>query len=237
MTVSDIINASFRKLGILAAGEVPSASEQQDALVSFQNMLDSFSTERLIIYSILREVFALTAGQQTYTWGTGGNFNSARPQKIENAMVQAYGTNPIAELQMKILNKDEYASIVVKTVTSSIPIYLYNDDANPLTNVNFWPVPSVNMNFVAYSWKALQQFAAINTAVTLPPGYLRMLIFNLAVELASDYGTSAPDQVIALAVQSKKNVKRMNSKPIYLQCDPALGPAKGSFNWLTGDTT
>jgi hypothetical protein len=237
MTVSDVINASLRKLGILASGEVPTANEQSDALVAFQNMLDSFSTESLIISSILREVFAITAGTQTFTFGTGGNFNSVRPQKIENAMVQAYGTNPIAELQMQILNKDQYAAIVVKTVTSSIPIYLYNDDAYPLANINLWPVPSVNTNLVLYSWKPLASFAAINTAISLPPGYLRMLIYNLAVELSSDYGMSASDQVVALAVNSKKNVKKMNSKPIYLSTDPALGGAKGAFNWLTGDTT
>jgi hypothetical protein len=236
MTVSDVINASLRKIGILASGEVPTANEQTDAFTALTNMLDSMSNERLVIYSILREAFNLIAGQQTYTFGTGGNFNSARPQKIENAYVQAYGTNPVAELKMKIVNKDEYADLVVKTVTSSIPIYLYNDNSNPLANINVWPVPSVNTPLILYSWKALSSFAAINTTITLPPGYLRMIIFNLAVELASDYGLSAPDQVVAIALSSMKNIKRMNSQPLYLSTDAALGSAKGAFNWLTGDT-
>lgn len=237
MTVADMINASLRKIGVLASGEVPSANEQSDAFAAFTNMLDSMSNERLIIYSVLREVFALTAGQQTYTFGTGGNFNSIRPQKIENAYIQAYGTSPISEIKLEIVNDSQYADLVVKTVTSSLPVYVFNDDAFPLANLSFWPVPSANVNFVSYSWKPLAAYATTSTVITLPPGYLRMLIYNLAVELAPDFGVPASDQVIAIALQAMKNIKRMNSKPIYLSMDAALGPQKGAFNWLKGDTT
>lgn len=236
MTVRDLIIAALRKLGVLASGEVPNNNEMNDAFIALTNMLDSMSNERLVIYSVLREVFSLTAGKQTFTWGVGGDFNSTRPQKIEQAFVQAAGTNPVAELKLRIVNTAEYSDLVVKQVTSSIPIYLYNDDANPLANISFWPVPNITINFVAYSWKALSDFASIDAIISLPPGYLRMLIFNLAVELGDDFGAPASDKIIALALQSMKNIKRMNSKPRYLSMDPALGSAKGAFNWLTGDT-
>lgn len=237
MTVGDVITASLRKLGVLAAGEVPTAGEQSDGFQALTNMLDSMSNERLVIYSIVREVFGLTAGQQSYTFGATGNFNSSRPQKIERAYIQVSGTNPIAEVKVSVLNEAQYADLVVKTVTSTIPIGLYNDDSNPLANISFWPVPSVNLNCVLWSWKPLSSFAAINTTITLPPGYLRMLIYNLAIELAPDYGRTPQDTVIAIALQSMKNIKKMNSKPIYLSMDAALGSPKGAFNWLTGDTT
>lgn len=237
MTVGDLLSAGLRKLGVLASGEVATANELSDAMMAFNNLLDSLSNERLIIYSVVQETFSLIAGQQTYTFGTGGNFNSARPQKIERAYVRAYGTNPVAEIKVEVLNEAQYADLVVKTVTSSLPIGLYNDDSNPLTNISFWPVPSVNLTAVLWSWKALGTYATLTSPVTLPPGYLRMLVHNLAVELAPDYGLVAPDQVVAIALQSKRNVKRMNSKPIYLTTDEALGSSKGSFNWLKGDTT
>lgn len=237
MTVSDLLNSSLRLLGVLASGEVPTASEQTDALNALTLMLDSMSNESLLIFSKVREVFPLVAGQQSYTFGTGGQWNSARPQKIENAAVQAYGTSPVAELPMKIITKDEYAAIVVKTVQSSVPLYLYNDDANPLSNVSIWPVSNVGINIVLYSWKSLASYATINTVITLPAGYLRMLKYNLAVEIAAEYGVQAPDDVIALALQTKKFIKQMNSKPLYLTTDAALGSGqRGAFNWLTGDT-
>lgn len=237
MTVADLITAALRDLGVLATSEVPSAMEQTDAFQAFTNMLDSMSTESLIIYSILREVWPLTENQQTYTFGVGGNFNSSRPQKITNALIQAYGTNPIAELPMKILSENEYANIVVKTVTSSIPMWLYNDDNFPLSNINLWPVSSVACNLVTYSWKPLSDYATVTTTLTLPPGYLRMLQKNLAIELAPMYGKIPNEALVAIALKSTENVKRMNSKPIYLTCDAALSGPRGAFNWLTGDTT
>lgn len=237
MTALDLINNSLRKLGVLANGETCTASEANDAFITFQVMLDSLSTESLIIFAILSETFSIQAAKQTYTFGTGGDFNSSRPQKIENAGVIGYGTNPLAELPMKIINKDEWASIIVKTVTSSIPQYLYNDNANPLSNINLWPVPSVGTSVVLYSWKPLSQYATLQSTIALPPGYLRMLIYNLAIDLAPDYGVAAPEEVVAIALQAKRNVKRMNSKPIYMSTDPALSGRKGAFNWLTGDTT
>lgn len=237
MTVSDLINSSLRLLGVLASGEVPPAEDQTDAMNSFNMMLDSFSNERLLIYTILREVFTLSGGQTTYTFGTGGNFNSVRPQKIENALIQVPGTNPIAELPITIINKDEYASVIVKAVLSPLPQYLYNDDAFPLTNVNLWPTPSTGTNIVLYSWKPMGNYTSVNTTITLPPGYLRMLRYNLAVELAPEYGLNASDDVIAIALQSKKNVKHMNSKPLYMSMDAAISDRKkGAFNWLKGDT-
>ena len=60
--------------------------------------------------------------------------------------------------------------------------------------------------------------------------------YNLAVRLAPDYGATLRDDVIALAVASKENIKRMNIKPQYLSCDNALLSPRGAFNWITGDT-
>lgn len=237
MTALDVITAAMKKVGILAAGEVPSASEATDGLLALVNMLDSMSNERLVIYSTVREVFALVANQATYTWGIGGNFNSARPQLITRGYIQAAGTNPVAELLMEQYIEQQYADIIVKTVNSTIPTIYYNDDNNPLANISFWPVPIVVCNAVFYSWKPLSTFATLNTVISLPPGYLRMLVYNLAIEIAPDYGKVASDQVVAIALQSMKNIKRMNANPIYLSVDPALSRVeKGSFNWITGDT-
>jgi hypothetical protein len=48
-------------------------------------MLDSFSADRLSIYAITRQVFTLADGIATRTLGSGGNFNVARPPRIEGA--------------------------------------------------------------------------------------------------------------------------------------------------------
>ena len=238
MAVQDqIIYPALKKIGVLAEGETPSATMENDALAALNGMIDSFSNEELFIFSILRETFTLNQGQQTYQMGSGApDFNTVRPQRIMNAQIQLIGSNPVAEMPMGILNQAEYAAIIVKTVTSTVPLYLYNDDAYPYANINFWPVPQATLTVVLNSWKPVSDFALITSSVSFPPGYLECLIYNLAVRLAPDYGAVLRDDVIALAVASKENIKRMNIRPQHLVCDNALLSPRGAFNWITGDT-
>lgn len=235
MTASDLINSSLRLIGILASGETASASESSDALTTLNNLIDSMSNENLLIFNNARETFPLVAGQQTYTIGTGGNFNTSRPQKVVNALIQPPNNTPVIELPMKILNQDEYANVLIKTLQSTFPLYLYVDGSFPLDNINVWPVPSVTCNIVLYSWKPLANIANLTTALSLPPGYARMLQFNLAIDLAAEYGRQLMEPVPTIAVESKAVLKRKNATPQYLQVDEALQAVPATWNWLTGD--
>jgi hypothetical protein len=231
----DLINSSFRLIGILGEGESPSAQQSNDALITLNALIDSFSNESLMIYTKAREQFNLVAGQQIFTFGTGGDFNSTRPQMIENALIIAPQNSPNPELQMQILNKDQYASIILKSTTSTIPLYLYNDTAYPLSNIYLWPVPQIITPIVFFSWKPLTTLSTLDTVISLPPGYERMLRFNLAVDLGPEYGVQPREDVIAIAMQSKAAVKRMNNKPLFLNTDPMLSDQRTGWNWRTGD--
>lgn len=239
MTVRDLIFGSLRLIGVLSQGEVPSAQDQQDAFNALNGMLDSFSTEHLIIPSILREVFNCVGGTQTYAMGPGATFNTLRPLQIVTAATVVQGSNPVQELPMKIIDQQEFANIFIKSVSSTIPLWLYNDNANPNCNLNLWPVPQVNSQLVLYSLKPLTQFANVDATVTLPPGGIRMLRYNLAVEIAPEYGKNALDEkIIVIAEASKANFKRSvnSNRPYYMATDDLLVGPRGSFNWLTGDT-
>ena len=238
MAVQDqIIYPAFKKIGVLADGESPTSTMENDAFNTLNNMIDSFSNEELFIFSILRETFTLNQGQQTYQWGTGApDFNSSRPQMVMNGQIQLVGSNPIAEKPLDQLNQSEYAAIIVKTIQSTVPLYFYNDNAYPYANINFWPVPQVSLTVALNSWKPIADFATITTAVSLPPGYAECLIYNLAIRLAPDYGAVIREDVLALAIASKENIKRMNIKPQHLSSDAALLQPRGAWNWLTGDT-
>src|SRR5690242_5956509 len=82
-TSLDLIKSALRLAGVLGTGETPSAAEGQDALVILNQMLDSWNAERLMIYTVARQVFSLVANKQAYTLGSGGDFDTPRPPKIE----------------------------------------------------------------------------------------------------------------------------------------------------------
>lgn len=235
MTGLDLITGALKLIGAYAPGESLSSTDANDALSVLNDLIDGWSNESLIVFPVVRDVFAFSSVglQQTYTWGSSANLNSARPMRIKTAIIQLTAENPAIELPMQILNQEEYASVVLKTLQSTFPLYCYIDDAYPSRNVSVWPVPTDSTNsLVFYSTKPLSE-AALNTALSLPPGYLRALRFNLAVDLAPEYGKPVPDNVIAIAVESKAVIKRSNTKPSYLKVDSALRALPSVYNWRT----
>lgn len=231
MTVRELVAGSLRLIGAIASGEVPSASEQSDALLTLNDMIESWSTDGLMIYETKREVFSLTPSQQTYTMGVGGNLNSSRPMRITSAAI-INGTN---EIPIAIVTVDQWAAIGLKNTLSPISQMIYPEGSFPLEKINLWPIPNVANSLVLYSIKPLAAFASAEDNISLPPGYSKALRYNLAIELCPEYGREPSPVVVAHAEDSKANIKRQNLEPIFMVSD-AAGMSRGnSFNWLTGE--
>jgi hypothetical protein len=228
MTVLDLIKSGMRKFQGIAAGEAPTADEAADGLSCLNSLLDSLSLEGLLIYSRVREEFPLVSGEATRTIGASGNFNTTRPVKIELAAVETSGL----ETPIQILNQDQWAAISNKSQASENPMAIYYEETHPLGTLNFWPVPSSTNNLVLYSWKRLTTFTSTATTLTFPPGYERMLVHLFAIEFAPEFGKQCSPEVIQIAMDSKAQIKRQNTKPSYLVSD--LNP-RGGFNILTGE--
>lgn len=237
MTGRDLIAASLRLIGAYASGETPSADESTDGLNALNRMIDGWSTQSLLIYTIPRETFSFTASKGSYTMGSGGDFNTARPLKIKNAVLVIPTTTPNIERPIEIVNRDEYAAIIQKAYSSQIPLFMYPEGSYPLETLNFWPVPSDSSYSVGlYSWKQLSTVATLDTSLSFPPGYERALVYNLAVEIAPEYGKAPPEIVLATAEESKGDIKRLNADVHHLlRVDPALQSRPSRFNIYTGE--
>lgn len=236
-TVLDLINGSLRLLGVLSSGENATAAESQDALYALNAMIDTWKTESLMVYNISPQTFSLVAGQKTYTLGTGGDWDTERPVRIDSMYLQYTDANsgpPPLNLIVVLLNQDQYNAIIVPNTTTTISTAAYISDDFPLRQVSMWPVPTVNYDINLFTWALIDGFVAITDDINLPPGYERMLRFNLALELAPEYGLT-PSQVVAGgAVDAKSAVKRNNIKPLYMACDPGVTRRTTAWNWLTG---
>lgn len=81
-TIRDLITSSFRLLGTIQANEVPSPEDMDNAFDSLNSMLDSWSTEKLSIYSMNQYKFEFNPGQKEYTVGPGGDWDIDRPMEI-----------------------------------------------------------------------------------------------------------------------------------------------------------
>jgi len=231
-TAQDLIKGALKLLQVYSSDTVITADEANDGLDTLNLILETLSLESFIIPYEVKETFTLTPNQAIHTWGTGGNFNSERPLRVDQCTVNVSGT----DWPVRIMAYDDWAAIKLKTLNTNYTQYAYIEEQFPLANVYLWPVsPSAN-TVTFYSRKQLAQFATLYTSISLPPGYKQMLKTMLAVALAPEYQTTAGEDVIRMATAAKAAVKRVNYRPITTTADQAiLGPNAGTrFNIYSG---
>lgn len=222
-TAQDIVSGMLRKIGVVAAGETPSAEDAADALFALNTMVDSWRLEQLMIYNYVMNEFDLVNGQSTYTLGSGGDFNIPRPDVLYTAKLRTPQGSQNLDLPLAILNQQQYAALLLKSTPSTIPGAIFMDGGYPLRNVFVWPVPLDNNNsLLMWLGTLLQGFSSLSDEVSLPVGYARALIYNGAVECAPEFGKAVPPAVAVIAAESKANIKRQNTNPLVMQIDPRI---------------
>jgi hypothetical protein len=231
VTGRDLISASLRLLGVLASGENLGAQEATDGLSTLNRLISGWSNEGLLVFGLTAEpAITLTPGKATYTLGASGDL-STRPMSIEKALIR----DGLTDYPVRLMSLSEYASISRKSNQSNYPTDLYDDGGYPQKTITLYPTPSAALSLILFTKRPLTELATLDTALSLPPGYERALNFNLAIDLAPEYGRAIPDSVAMVASESKAAIKRSNIKPSYLRSDEALLIHTGRFNIFTGD--
>lgn len=211
-TARDIIKRSLRLLGVYSPGESLSDDSASDGLLVLNSMLDSWNSQSLLIYNIAKVTHTLVSGTGSYTIGSGGDIDTTRPQRVENAYITDSNSQ---DYHVDILFSDEqYSKIGDKTTQSSYPCYLYYRAAFPLGTILLWPVPDTANTLTLSVWNQISAIANLSTDVALPPGYQRAIEYNLALELADEYGSQPSGVVTRKAMESLSNIKTINSKEV-----------------------
>lgn len=233
MTAADLISSALRLIGVLAAGEQLPAEDSADALMVLQQMIDGWNADGLTIFTTGSNDFPFTLGKQTYTLGSGGDFDMPRPAKITgmSAILLSDPSNPIEE-PISMFTVDEWQTQVpVKKVNGNFPLICYDSGDFPLRKLNFWPIPTQTPTSARiYSWQPLSAPANFATVISFPPGYAEAFRYNLAVRLSAEYGqTQVSPTVATIAVESLGRLKTMNAPELDLRSDLCLGP--DGYNW------
>jgi len=233
-TAGDQINAALRLIGMLAEGETPSANTSNDALSALDQMIDSWNTERLIVFSTQDQVFTWTPNQISRTLGPTGNFVGNRPILIDDSTYFKDPTNGIS-FGIKLINQQQYNGIAVKTVTSTYPQVMWVNMNYPNIDMYVYPVPTKALEWHFISVTELTQPATLATSLTFPPGYLRCFKYNLACEIATEFGVEPPSNVARIAMTSKRNLKRINNPDDIMSLPYSIVGTRQRFNIFAGN--
>jgi hypothetical protein len=233
-TAADQINGALRLIGVLAEAEAPSAAMAQDALTALNQMIDSWNTERLSVFSTIDQVFNWPSSTRIRTLGPTGDFVGQRPVQLDDATYFRDASTNVS-YGIKMINQEQYNNIAVKTVTSTYPQVLWYNATFPDIEIYIYPVPSRVLEFHFVSVEKLTEPATLDTVLAFPPGYLRAFRYNLACELAPEYGVEPSPQVRRIAMYSKRDLKRINNPDDVMAMPAAMIINRPRFNIYTGN--
>lgn len=211
--LADLINPALSEIGVRSAGETLPADIGADALAALNRMMDAWATERLTIPNIVRTTWTISANDGDYTVGTGANINIARPVFVDHVNFIETSANPDVELPLQKLTEAGYAGIVSKAQTSVYPLAWYYNPTVATGTLILWPTPtSSTLQGAIYVPTAVAQFASLAATITLPNGYQRAIVKNLAVDLAPSFSRQVDPELKAQARESKADIKRANKR-------------------------
>lgn len=231
-TAAQIITAAFNKIRI----DSPTDAQNASALLSLNYLINYVGVELLSPF-LVRESYTLTVDDYDYTIGSGGNFDTVRPLKIERAFLRDADGYDYA---LKIMSPADYNDKSDKEVTSR-PRYLYYLPEYPLGRVLFDSAPDYAYGLHIESWKPITEFALSTTTVEsllLPPEFKPFLIYNLAVTLAEDWDRVIPQSVLVMAERTKSAIERLLAaqKPVPRQkLDVTKGKEAGQYSVVTDE--
>jgi len=197
-TAQTLIESALRAINVIASGETPTADELQDGLEALQIMLRSWSSD-LDVYLMSQDTLAMT-GASSYTIGSGGDCDTTRPEEIRGAVVDdIYELTPIGPARYRSL-----ATLDSGAVAS----YFWYDPEYPLGVI--YPYPTGGTSMVIDSIKQMTEPSALTTEVQFPPHYDAAIKFNLAIELAPEFGKEPSMLVFKRAEETKRELEAKN---------------------------
>lgn len=218
MTASDLISAALEDLGILDPGMGPSSDDLAVGLRTLNQLLKSTAVMRFGINAPVTESFPLTSGVDFYTIGPGGDFDTVRPHKIITIFARS---DDGQDYPLRVLSREDYASVGLKSVQGSFPEACYLETEYPLAKLFLWPVPGSGYTLHIQSQKPFSGVSSASDTINLPDEFDSFLQYRLAAMLAPKYRVAVPPIVVSLALEAEKYLKTLHAQPVPIaQTDP-----------------
>jgi hypothetical protein len=206
-TALEIIQDAHIELGVLVAGLALADDDLAWAIRKFNRFLKTKSVDALNLHVEVNESFTPTAGKASYTIGTGGDFDTARPNTITSAFIRDANGHDYP-LDIRVMS--DYWELSEKS-TQDRPTRLYYQREFPLGKIYLYFVPATSEALHIQSYKPLTTYEDVDSEDVVMPGeYDNMFIYNLAISLAPRYGRTPTQELIDLADNTLNDIRSDN---------------------------
>ena len=198
-TRDQAIAFALRKLGVLELGVTPNATEVTNAAEALDLMIKSWVTKGIKLWTIQSVTIPLTASTRSYIIGPTGASPTPvviadKPMKLMQAWLRNTVNTPNTDSPLQVLSQQEYESLSSKS-SPGIPnsVYLQVGRQTSTLYVYLTPEASTATTYDLYilTQRLIQDAGAAGDNLDFPVEWLYALGWNLAAELAIDYGVDA----------------------------------------------
>lgn len=222
MTAAELITSALRLGGALGQGELPNEEELADAFDVLNMLIGGWSAEG-IVYTMTVSDHSLGAGKSIYKMGpsagAGEWITPARPLLIRAASAR---TTAGLSGPVEVADAQKWAGIPDNSETAQLIRMLHCDYAYPDANVQVWPVPAAaGATVTLHAFYPLAEISEAGSQIALPPGYLKALRYNLARDLAAEYGRALDPTVAQIAAETKAALVALSAQVLGGAAPPA----------------
>lgn len=175
-TALDLITGALRNINVLEAGESPDAATSQDSLQILNDMLESWTIEKLFVFSSTEQTFHFNPGQYQYTLGNPlvGTFSAT----VTGGSNQITSTSIPANLTVGSMLID---SAGVSGGAGALPLFA------PATTFSGLATPATQVTAIVGNTITLNQ-----NALLTPAQNPEIIAYSTPGDIAYDSRTGAP---------------------------------------------
>jgi hypothetical protein len=238
MLLSSTLNGALRLIGVLAAGEEASAVEARDALDVFNGMIDGFNIDGLTISTLQDKSYVkpLLGWKSAITIGSdvSNDYVETAPMEIHNAFFR-----DVSGVDYKInpMGVNEWSDMVWKAIVAPPLKYFANYHGNNLT-LQFDTIPYDTFTLHLICKAPYSVNYAATDDIEWDMGFEPMLRYQLAVRLSAEYGVQLRQDVVVMAMDLMRKIKRRNTVSEVLSVDIGLQNSRqqGYYHIESGTT-
>ncbi len=247
LTGRTIVTDALIDLGVIAAGETPSAKVAQTALSHLSRIVDNWNAQREAVFATQFLTFTFVPGLNPHTIGPSGatwTVATSRPVTIEGAtVVLTPGANQVNAPQMRLHDQSAgipqwFQSLPTPTLATSYPTDGYYDPTWPSGSFYLWPVPSTAYDCQIQIRQVLADYE-LTTTFSMPPGYRDALTLTLEEESSEAFGKALSGSIIVRAARARARIFANNTGGGVIDTQDYGMPVRrtgkrSTFNYLTG---
>jgi hypothetical protein len=226
LTRDQIITTALRRLRVLDAGETAAAGDITTGAQVLNLMLKALALKDVTLWLTQEAELALILARGMYLLGPTGDpcltvvgaTQITRPVEVLEARIRDTDDND--EPLEVCATRDEFFSISDKT-SSGDATHVWYDPITTNGRFYVWPVADdATKTIVLTMRRTIEDFDASTDDFDGPPEVLDALAWNLAVNLAPEYGREVPQLVMAKAQETFRDVERKYREKTSLRLHP-----------------